>query len=90
MTENEALNSVSADTASSDSSSYSSDGSSLGTSVNSDNSDYTATIIKNQNTIIENQYTAISILGTIAFLLIISIGIYLAFKFGKFIQNLIN
>lgn len=87
MTENEVLDSVSADTASSDSFS---DSSQLGTSVNSDNSDYTAVIIKNQNTIIENQYTAISILGTIAFLLIVSIGIYLAFKFGKFIQNLIN
>jgi len=59
-------------------------------SSTSDNSDYTAVIIENQNTIIENQRLSISILGTILFLLIISIGIYLAFKFGKFIHNLIN
>lgn len=89
MAENEVLNSIANNTDTSSSSVADSSRVDEKSST-SDNSEFTAVIIKNQNTIIENQRFSMSILATIAFLLIISIGVYLAFKFGKFIHNLIN
>lgn len=56
-------------------------------SSTSNNSDYTAVIIKNQETIINNQNSTIAMLGTIIFLIVLSVGIYLTFKLGKFIQK---
>ena len=47
-------------------------------------------VIENQHTIINNQNITISYLGTICFLITISIGIYLVIKFGKWIYSLIN
>lgn len=47
-------------------------------------------VIENQHTIINNQNITISYLGTICFLITISIGIYLVIKFGKWIYSLIK
>lgn len=55
----------------------------------SDISDYSV-IIENQKNIIENQHTTNDYLGTILFVLILVVGIYLAYLFGKFVHNLIN
>lgn len=59
-------------------------------SSESSSENYYTTIITNQKQIIDNQNTTISYLGTICFLITISIGIYLAILFGKWIYNLIN
>lgn len=65
------------------------DVSSVSTSEQTD--EYTmSAVIENQHTIINNQNITISYLGTICFLITISIGIYLVIKFGKWIYSLIN
>lgn len=55
-----------------------------------DSSNYSAIIIQNQKNIIDNQKTTNDYLGTILFVLILVVGIYLAYLFGKFVHNLIN
>ena len=55
-----------------------------------DSSNYSAIIIQNQKNIIDNQKTTNDYLGTMLFVLILAVGIYLACLFGKFVHNFIN
>ena len=59
------------------------------TTGDSNNEEYFSSVIKNQESIIENQNVSLAFLHTFFIIIIIVLGIALAFKIGKWIYNLI-